>query len=377
MKIAYIRITPLCIPMKIPYKFSFGRKLDATVNLIEFEAENGTIGYGETPTAPDADAQKIVLERMSKHFVGHSVYDYARDSLEAYRTNFLVWGAPMPRYFNQMISGFEMAALDLQGKLLGLPVWDLLGGQVREEVGYFYILQGGTIEELAQHAAKGVAAGEPVFYMKAGLGYDYDLASVKAIREVIGDNRLRLDPNEAWNPETYMRMIKALEPYNVECIEQPTASASLAALKHVTQRSPIATGADQSVFTLHEVYRACETRAADMICVGHRDLGGLRQMIKAAAIVEGAGLTLNIHASSVTTGISTCAEHHVGRAIPNLDDGNQMLVHLLKDNIIKNPALTPIKGKLALEDKPGLGFDLDYEVVKDAKARHIANRAEG
>ena len=51
--------------------------------------------------------------------------------------------------------------------------------------------------------------------------------------------------------------------------------------------------------------------------------------------------------------------------------------NLLKDNIIKNPALTPIKGKLALEDKPGLGFDLDYEVVKDAKARHIANRAEG
>ncbi len=372
MKITSIRITPLRIPLKIPYKWSFGTKFNATVNLIEFEAEDGTIGYGETPTAPDADAQKIVLEKMSKHFVGRSVYDFARNSVEAYRAHFLAWGAPMPRYFNQMNSGLEMAALDLQGKLLGRPVWDLLGGQVREEVGYFYILQGETIEELTQHAAKGIAAGEPLFYMKAGLGDAYDLAAIKAVREVIGDKRLRIDPNEAWNPETCIRMIKALEPYNVEYIEQPTASGSLAALKQVTQRSPIAIGADQSVFTLHEVYNACETRSADMIVVGHRDIGGLRQMIKAAAIAEGAGLLINIHASAVTTGVSACAEHHVARAIPNLDDGNQIMVHLLKDNIIKQPTLTPLKGKLALEDKPGLGFELDHEVIKEAADRHIS-----
>ncbi len=373
MKISSIRITPLRLPLKIPYKWSFGKKSEITVNLIEIEAENGIIGYGECTTAPDADAQKIVLEGLSKYFVGRSVYDFSLNSAEAYYGDFLSYGANMPRYFNQMNSGLDMAALDLQGKLQGLPVWDLLGGQMRKEVGYFFFLQGRSIDELAQHAAKGVADGEPVFYLKVGVNDDYDLSAVKAIREVIGNGRLRVDPNEAWDPEICMRMIKALEPYNVEFIEQPTKSGSLAVLKQVKQRSPIALGADQSVFTLHEVYNACETRAADMIVVGPREIGGLRPMMKAAAIAEGAGLKICIH-SSFSTGITACAEHHIGRAIPNLDDGNQIMWQLVKDNIVKDLALTPIKGKLALEDRPGLGFDLDYEVVKDAAARHIAYR---
>lgn len=370
MNISHIRITPLRLTTRVPYVWSQGVESAFTVNLIEIEAEDGTIGYGETTTAPDAEAQKLVLEKLSRSFIGRSVFDVARWRDEAYRGNFLVFGGNMPRHANQLFCGFEMAALDLQGKLLGRPVWDLLGGERRSDVGYFYFLQGQTADELASDAVAAVEAGQPVLYLKVGLGAERDLENVKAVRDAVGmSHRLRLDANEAWTPATAMPMIRSLAPYAIEYIEQPTASASLTALKAVKDRSPIAIGVDQGVFTLSDVYQACSSMAADMIAVGPREIGGLQATVRAAAIAEAAGLPLCIH-SSMTTGITTCAEHHIGRAIPNLDDANQIMWQLLEDNIVDEPTLTPKRGKLALEPKPGLGFTLNHDVVAKAAARH-------
>lgn len=374
MNIKEIRITPLRLPLKKPYVWSQGIEHAFTINLIEIEAENGTTGYGETTTAPDATAQKIVLEKLARSFVGKSVFDYATCATEAFRANFLAFGANMPRYANQMFAGLEMAALDLQGKLLERPVWDLLGGACRTDVGYFYFLQGESAEELADDAKAAVAAGHPIIYLKIGVGEAYDLAAIKAVRNAIGDTRFRLDVNEAWSPDVALRMLNAIAPYNIEYIEQPTSSWSQGALKHLKERSPVALGADQSVFTLHDVYEACSNRVADMIAVGPREIGGLRAMIKAAGIVEGAGLKICIH-SSMTTGITTCAEHQLARAIPNLDDGNQIMWQLMRDNVVTSPSLEPQEGRLALDGKPGLGFELNWDVVAAAEERFRTNAA--
>ncbi len=372
MNIKDIRITPLRLETKVPYVWSQGAENAFTVNLIEIEAEDGTVGYGETTAAPDADAQKIVLKKLARSYLGRSVFDCTAAQDDAYRKNFLVFGGNMQRYANQLFCGLEMAALDLQGKLLDRPVWELLGGEKRKEVGYFYFLQGQSTEELAADARAGADAGHPIIYLKVGISPEYDLANIKAVRKAIGDeHRLRLDANEGWSPAHALRMIQAIEPYKVEYIEQPTTSLSLLPLKHLKERSPIALGADQSVFTIQEVYQACATGAADMIAVGPREIGGLRGMMKASAICEGAGLTLCIH-SSMTSGITTCAEHHIGRAVANLDDGNQIMWQLLKDNVLASPSLEPQKGKLSLEGRPGLGFELDHDVIAKAAERHRA-----
>jgi L-alanine-DL-glutamate epimerase-like enolase superfamily enzyme len=371
MLISALRVTPLRLPLKTPYIWSQGVEEAFTVNLIEIEGQDGTIGYGETTTAPDADAQAMILRKLARHFIGQPVGDFARCAQEAYRANFLTFGGNMPRYFNQLRAGLEMAALDLQGKVLGVPVWDLLGGAVRCDVGYFYFLQGEDVAALAADARHAVAKGEPVIYLKVGVSEAHDRAAVQAVRAAIGDARLRLDANEAWDVATSLRMIEAFRPYGVDYIEQPTPSASQAALAQVAARSPIAIGADQSVFTLQEVHTAATVHRADMIAVGPREIGGLRPMMKAAAVAEAAGLNICIH-SSMTTGITTCAEHHLGRAIPNLDDGNQIMWQLLAEDIVAAPALTPIRGRLALEGKPGLGVDLDLDRVARASAAHLA-----
>lgn len=370
MKIAAIRVRPMLMPLKVPYVWSQGIERNFTVNLIEIEGEDGTVGYGETTTAPDATAQKIVIEKMARFFIGQQVADFNACASRAFKQLFLVFGANMPRYFNQMVSGLEMAALDLQGKHLQCPVWDLLGGAVRDHVGYFYFLQGETTDELLADAKSACAVQAPIIYLKVGLGLERDLANVKAVRAAIGDARFRLDANEAWDTATAIAMIQRFEPYAIEYVEQPTNSGTISALKKVTERSKIPIGADQAVFTLHEVMRTCETGAADMIAIGPREIGGLRATKKAAAMAEGAGMNICIH-SSMTTGITTCAEHHLGRCIVNLDDGNQIMWQLLEHNIVASPSLTPIRGRLSLESGSGLGFELNHDAVAEAHQRFL------
>ena len=376
MIITEIRVTPMMLPLKTPYVWSQGTEDAFCVNLIELVGQDGHIGVGETTTAPDAAAQAVILRKIGQHFIGRSVFDAPRIMAEAYRANFLVFGGNMPRYANQIMCGFDMAALDLAGQATGRPVWDLLGGAVRDHVGYFYFLQGQTIDALVADAKAAVAQGHPIVYLKVGIDPDRDVAATKAVREAIGDTRLRLDANEAWDPATALRMITRLTPFDVEYIEQPTPATSLEALGQVARQSPIPIGADQSVFTLNEVYRAVSGGHAHMIAVGPREIGGLRPPIKAAAIAEAAGLKLCIH-SSMTTGITTVAEHHVGRAIPNLDDGNQIMWQLLQDNILAAPDIAPIRGHLALSDQPGLGLELDYDMISRAAERFEAQRATG
>ena len=373
MKITDIRITSLAMPLKTPYVWSQGVESTFFVNLIEMVGEDGSVGIGETTTAPDAGAQAIILRKLSRHFIGRSVFEASQIMSEAYRGNFLVYGGNMPRYANQLFCGFDMAALDLQGQATGRPVWDLLGGAVRQSVGYFYFLQGETIDELVADAKFAVSQGHPVIYLKVGIGPDRDVAATKAVREAIGNVRLRLDANEAWDPATALRMITRLAPFDVEYIEQPTPSISLEALGQVTRQSPIAIGADQSVFTLNEVYRAVSGGHAHMIAVGPREIGGLRPMIKAAAIAEAAGLKICIH-SSMTTGITTVAEHHVGRALPNLDDANQIMWQLMQDNLLEGPQIAPVKGQLSLEGKPGFGLQLDRDAIAKAAERFEKSR---
>ncbi len=374
MLITDIRVTPLALPLKRPYVWSQGVETRFHVNLVELIGEDGAVGVGETTTAPDAAAQAMVLRKLARHFIGRTVFETRQIMAEAYRANFLAFGGNMPRYANQLMSGFDMAALDLQGQATDRPVWDLLGGAVRADVGYFHFLQGETVEELAADARAAVAAGHPVIYLKVGIKPERDIAATRAVRAAIGDTRLRLDANEAWDPALALRMITRLAEFDIEYIEQPTPSTALEALGQVARQSPIAIGADQSVFTLNEVYRAISGGHAHMIAVGPREIGGLRPMMQAAAIAEAAGLKICIH-SSMTTGITTVAEHHVGRAIPNLDDGNQIMWQLLEDNVLEGPDVAPVKGRLALEGKPGLGLSLDRDVVARAHERFEASQA--
>ena len=203
-----------------------------------------------------------------------------------------------------------------------------------------------------------------MIYVKVGrTDENADIEIVRAVRAEIGNARLRLDANEGWDPYRAIRMCRKFEPFDIDFIEQPVSSWSIDALAHVRASVGIPVVADQAAFTLYDVYEICRRRAADMICIGPREVGGIQAMLKAAAVAEAAGLSICIH-SSFTTGITTAAEYQIARMIPNLDDGNQIMWQLARDNIVSAPSLAPVGGWLEMPDAPGLGITLDRGVVE-------------
>ena len=370
MRIADIRITPVTLPYKKPYVWAQGINHGATVVLVRVVTDEGITGIGESLTTYSSRAVVDILEHARPVCLGQPVFDVSRLMASLYQTNFATHGTGSARRFSALVfTGLELALWDAIGKAVQRPVHQLLGGAVRDEIEYFGFLQGETPEELAADAAAMVAAGHEVIYVKIGRGADLDVAIARAVREAIGERRLRLDANEAWDTLTASRMIARLMPYEPEFIEQPVRSESLAALEQVKRSTGVAIAADQLVFTPEDVYEVCRHQAADLIVLGLHEAGGLVPFRNAAAVAATAGLNVCLH-GVFESGITTCASNQVAATIPNLDDGNQYMNHLLTEDLVAAPDLTLRDGKLGISTLPGLGFELDEDAVARAAERY-------
>ena len=375
MKISGIVTTPLWVPYSKPYYWAQGVTHGACVVLVEVRTDAGVTGYGESIGTPSAEAVQAYLRAAGDVCTGRSPFENARLMGELYHALFRVSGTcSAPRFAGQVLAGLEMALWDIAGKALGRPVHDLLGGAVRDDIGYFGFPQGATAEETAAEARTFAESGCEVIYVKVGRGDALDLAVVEQVRAAIGPHRrLRVDPNERWDPVRAARMIGRLHELDVELIEQPTHAESIRALAQVRARSPVAVAADQSVFTPNDAFDVCRENAADMIVVGLHETGGLLRYRKVAHVAEAAGLPVCVH-GLYETGITTMAANQVAATIPNLDDGNQYMNHLLAWDIVKQPDLTLDEGRLPAFAGPGLGFELDTDAVGLA---HEAYRERG
>jgi len=378
VKIKDITTAPLLVPYTKPYYWAQGIINAACVVLVEVHTDNGIVGYGESIGSPSAEAIEAHLKLAARICIGRDPFSSAQLMAEAYQTLFQAFGTcSSPRYAGQVLSGLEMALWDVKGKASGRPAHDLLGGAVREEVCYFGFAQGRDAAEVAGDAGRLAQEGFDVIYIKVGRGDALDLQTVSAVRAAIGpEKRLRLDPNEHWDPLHAFRMIRALEPFGVEVVEQPTHAESIAALAQVRAKSPISISADQSVFTPFDAYEICRQQAADLIVIGPHETGGLLRLSKVAHIAEAADINICLHGLH-ETGITTCASNQIAATIPNLDDANQHMTRFLAWDIVKSPDLKPRNGRLPVLKGPGLGFEIDRSNIERAKSAYAESTRNG
>jgi L-alanine-DL-glutamate epimerase-like enolase superfamily enzyme len=359
MKITRIKTTPLALRLKEPYHWAGRVDYGAALVLVEVETDAGLVGLGESTAGFPAESTIQLLQGVAPLFLGEPVFDIERLFT---RARFLGSFNHAPRAANLVLAGLEMALWDIMGQAAGRPVYQLLGGAARPEVDYFGFVQGDGTEELAQDAQALAEAGYGVIYLKVGRGEAADLRNTAAVRAVIGDRRLRLDANGAWDVRTAISMINRLTPFEPEWIEQPTPPLSLAALRQVKESVSVPIAADQAVYTLWDVYEVCRQQAADVIVLSPHEAGGLLAFKKAAAIAEAAGISINLHGQNVSS-LTDTAQHHLGLTLPNLTDGNQIMHQLLAEDLVVSPVMTPRAGKIGLLERPGLGVVLDRDAV--------------
>jgi L-alanine-DL-glutamate epimerase-like enolase superfamily enzyme len=262
-------------------------------------------------------------------------------------------------------AGVEMALFDIVGKAFGLPVYQLLGGLVRERIPLSYSIPFGRPEEMAAFARERVAEGFRTVKVKVGRDRKTDVETVRAVREAVGPQiRVRVDANMGWRtPNEAIGTIRAMEPSDPEMIEQPLPGHDLDGLARIRLGVGVPILADESVWTPRDAISVVKRGAADFVNVYVSEAGGLLKAASVFAICEAAGIPCMI-GSMPETGIGTAAQIHLGVAMTNLQiDSDTCGVLYHEQDLLETP-LRIEQGFAYPPEGPGLGVRLDVDALK-------------
>jgi L-alanine-DL-glutamate epimerase-like enolase superfamily enzyme len=226
-------------------------------------------------------------------------------------------------------AAIEMALLDLQGKILGVPVYKLLGGKAgrgrqrpEDDPGIRLKFVVGAVEpELAaQRAHRMVRAGWKAIKVKVGRHEhpQTDIDRLKAVRDAIGkDTWLSVDANGGYTVDQAIWAARRFEELDVRLFEQPTRRGDHRAMVEVRRRSGVPIMADESVFTPQDALEVIRHEAADVLSLYPGKHGGIRQTQAIAKIAEAAGIPCTI-GSNLEREVATAAMAHVTVCTANL-----------------------------------------------------------
>lgn len=264
-------------------------------------------------------------------------------------------------------AGIEMALWDILGKWLDAPIYQLLGGRVREFVPTKFSVSGAEPERAVEIAAWAVAQGFRTMKVKVGIEPESDVARVRAVRNAIGpDIRLGVDANGGWSPRVAIQTIRRLYEYNIFFAEQPVPPLDVAWLADVRANVNVPVMADESVSTAQDAMALARAQAADVFSVYIGKGGGIGAARQVAAVAEAAGLTCTV-GSNLELGIASAAMIHFAIATPVVR-AEEFPCDILSTFFYESDLLAeplPIRaGQASPSEKPGLGVELDDERVE-------------
>jgi glucarate dehydratase len=374
LRIARIRATPVNIRLTAPYEWSAGYFPGFTKTIVEVETESGLAGVGEAASWWSAE----VIERaLAPRLVGADPRDLAACERRALPP-FEVMRNAEDESLLRAYGGIEMALWDINGKLQGRAVAELLGGFVRSEIQYTEYFaprlasasEGGESRpvDVARYCARMQAEhGARAFEGKVGVGdLAFEIAMVREVRQAIGDEpMLRLDANMGWSLITAREALRRLAPFNVRSVEDPVATLEeMARLRPTTDVS----------FSTHlpELGRVSALGVPDAIVVGLSALGGIARTVAFAHACQHLGVDVWFY--SPDTGVANAAYRQVAAAVEWIGEPSQTLLRWHADDIVDAGPIAPRDGVIEVSRAPGLGITLDVEAMRRC---HAAFRDHG
>ena len=170
-----------------------------------------------------------------------------------------------------------------------------------------------------------------------------DLARVEAVRDALGpDGRLRVDVNGGWDVDTALRMIRLLDRFGLEYVEQPCASVEELALVRRAVDVPVA--ADESIRRAEDPLRVARLEAADIAVLKVQPLGGVRACLR---IAEQIGLPVVV-SSALETSVGIAAGVALAAALPDLPYACGLATLALLDGDVTSAPFRVVDGELAV-----------------------------
>lgn len=334
-------------------------------------------GLGDaSPMGGDEDAVKGMISAwMERYLIGKDPLD----SEVLWTTLYHVPNSRGGRLATTALSGIDIALWDLKGKILGRPVYQLLGGAHRKQIRVYangWYSNPGTPQQLADEAKRVVDMGYTAMkfdpfgqknYYKISLA-EAQLAEdrVAAVRTAVGPNvDVLIEAHAKFDVMNAIQLGKRLEQFKPLFFEEPVSEERVTELLEVRRRVdiPIATG--ERLYTKFPFAEIVERHAADVLQpdIGHA--GGITELKKIAAIAEAKHITMAPH--NVLSPVGAMAEMHVDAAIINFEI-QEYHAEFYDEHYFTVFQGFPrqIDGYVQLSDAPGLGLELNEAQI----ARH-------
>jgi D-galactarolactone cycloisomerase len=342
------------------FQFACGHCTGRLSSLIRVSTDAGIVGVGSVYSHPD------LVRTIAEGVLGGMLVGC--DPLEIEE----IWQRchNVTRWYGRKgaaisaLGGLDTALWDIRGKVLGKPLYKLLGGE-RESVPAYAsaLLWKEDPKELGYEAERHLAEGFRAMKMRLGRNYEYDSAALHAVRQVIGPkNDLMIDGNSRYTLAQAERMAPEFLTQGVFWLEEPFPQEDVESYRELRPKLGVQLAAGENEFGLQGFRELINQHVVDIVQPDCSRAGGVTECRQIGELAAQNGLRVATHTWS--DAVALVANMHVVASLPNglmveMDrTGNPLIDELLEE---------PVKvrdGQVALPQAPGLGVELNYEVLE-------------
>lgn len=335
---------------------------------VKLYTDDGIDGVGEATLEWKTLTVVAALEELERVLVGRD--PFASDALieQLHRDSYWRTGA----VFRTALGAIDAALLDIKGKALGVPVFELLGGKYRDRVECYanhWFFGAATPDEYAERARSAVALGYRALKWDPFDVADLEMSRaqrrqtidiVAAVRDAVGpDINLMLDVHGRLNIPTAIAMCRELAPFDLTWIEEPTPPESIDALAEVRRNSPVPIAAGERFFEPGRFLEALQKNAVDVLQPDVSHAGGLGETKRVAHMAHAHLVPVAPH--NPVGPVMNAMTLHTSVAIPNFLIFETVSVDVPWRKELVHETLVFKDGALLAPTAPGLGVELIEE----------------
>jgi galactonate dehydratase len=336
---------------------------------VKLYTDEGYEGVGEATLEWKTKTVVSALGELERVLIGRDPFAVDAIVEQLHRDSYWRTGA----VFRTALGAIEAALLDIKGKALGVPVFELLGGKYRDRVQCYanhWFFGATTPDQYAENARKAVAMGYRALkwdpFDVADLEMDrkqrrQTIDIVAAVRDAVGPEvDLMLDVHGRLNVPTAIAMCRELAPYDLRWIEEPTPPESIDALVDVRAHSPVPIAAGERWFEPGKFLEALNKKAVDILQPDVSHAGGMGETKRISHMAHHHLIPVAPH--NPVGPVMNAMTLHMSVAVPNFSIFETVSVDVPWRKELVNETLQFEDGAILAPTAPGLGVELIEEV---------------
>ncbi len=366
-KIIEVRATAHSCPFDTNLvRMGLGTNVKRDTVIVRIRNEDGEVGIGEAHHGQNPTAMAEVIEAgLGALIVGQDPLDsegiWSRLNRQQIVTHGLGAGSVIA------LAGIDNALWDLKGKILGLPIYQLMGGAKKKIRAYAGGLSLGykAPEALEEEVARLMAEGYTAIKMRVGDTPQNDAMRVGHIRRTFGDDLdIAVDAATRYDLLDIPDVLRYCEENRVYWLEEPFTPDNVPAYAELRKRTAIPIAAGENHYTRQAFRELFEARAISICQADFCKTGGLTELKKIADMAAAWHIPVAPHTSHSV--LSAAGNAHLLSVIPNalIYEADVAAVNPFRTDLAKSPAgYGVVDGHIEPPDGPGLGLELDEAVL--------------